>query len=419
MQAKKLLAAALTAIAVTQAAGQWYPAVADSNKQTDITYDIQSEAKSEGEPENINTNEDAVLAGGFITESLSNEEAILLPCNIHMHAYLPIAALEIDTGEDIEADFLNIETDDIAPILHEAADILVNTDLTTDDIALQESLQQVQSIIIVSKEELKEVSEEEMLVRQYLCNMAKKYIGHLTYAFIGGDSSLKAGKSDCSGFVWQIYKACGLMASYGKYRTCETVMEAAHSPKVPEYTEIPIDCAMPGDLIVIENSEKGRQLRPGVIYGHMGLYIGDGKMVHMTGKETSAQGCSESSIYYRGNPDAVHCVRVDLTKAMTELKAKGVDLNTLTVTPYDDNGATENIKTQDETSNEIIDAARTDDKLGPEDKTTKNKEKRTKNKSSNSKQDPDVQDENYLEPEKDKGPQLFAGKDINKKNMWR
>ena len=162
----------------------------------------------------------------------------------------------------------------------------------------------------------------EGMIRQYIVDTAKSYLGILEYQYVGGKSDIDAGFSDCSGFAWQIYKKCGLSDCYGSYARCMGIMERA-TKEGSGFIEIPIEAALPGDLVVFENSESFQATEPDEIYGHMGIYIGDERLVHVT-RSSTLTGCVESSIYYHGDKgERVHIIRVDLTPCIEKF---GVDI---------------------------------------------------------------------------------------------
>ena len=165
---------------------------------------------------------------------------------------------------------------------------------------------------------------DELKFRVQMVATARSYIGKIEYDLIGDGSDLKAGKSDCSGFVWQIYKTVGAMSSYKKYRTCAGTMEAASSTSSAFIYEISADEALPGDLVVYENSKKYQEENPGAVYGHMGLYTGRGlsTVIHVTRNDHGYTGCVETPVNYRNIPeDRIHYIRIDLTETMNEISA--------------------------------------------------------------------------------------------------
>lgn len=97
---------------------------------------------------------------------------------------------------------------------------------------------------------------------QNLFNIAKKYIGY-PYVFGGASPSTSF---DCSGFIYWVYKEAGLK-NWG--RTTANEMYYKHSAPISEAE------ARPGDLIFFKNTYNA-----GVPFTHVGIYAGDGTMLH-------------------------------------------------------------------------------------------------------------------------------------------
>jgi cell wall-associated NlpC family hydrolase len=114
---------------------------------------------------------------------------------------------------------------------------------------------------------------------------AFRFIG---YPYVWGGSSEHAeapfghqapGGFDCSGFVWRVYKyevypGSGRLADTLKGRTTY-----AMSGEVPAAKRIPYAKLQPGDLVFFG---RGPSSKPAQI-GHMGIYVGNGWLVHSSG----------------------------------------------------------------------------------------------------------------------------------------
>ncbi|MBD5454507.1 MAG: hypothetical protein HDR30_09380 [Lachnospiraceae bacterium] len=101
---------------------------------------------------------------------------------------------------------------------------------------------------------------------QEIANFACKYVG---YPYKAGGTSLTEG-ADCSGFVWAVYKNFG----YSLPRTSYAQSGAGRSVSYSE--------AQPGDIIYYG--------------GHVGIYIGNGQIVHASTERT---GIKRESATYR------------------------------------------------------------------------------------------------------------------------
>lgn len=103
-------------------------------------------------------------------------------------------------------------------------------------------------------------------LRQEIASYALNFVGN---PYKWGGTSLTKG-ADCSGFVQSIYKQFG----YTLPRTSkEQSKSAGYCNVTPD-----LDHLLPGDLIFYTNSK-------GVV-DHVGLYIGDGKIVHAASKKS-------------------------------------------------------------------------------------------------------------------------------------
>lgn len=100
---------------------------------------------------------------------------------------------------------------------------------------------------------------------QEIANFACKYVG---YPYKAGGTSLTEG-ADCSGFVWAVYKSFG----YSLPRTSYAQSSAGRSVSYSE--------AQPGDIIYYG--------------GHVGIYIGNGRIVHASTERTGIK--TESATY--------------------------------------------------------------------------------------------------------------------------
>lgn len=100
---------------------------------------------------------------------------------------------------------------------------------------------------------------------QQIANFALQYVG---YPYKAGGTSLTEG-ADCSGFVWAVYKQFG----YSLPRSSYAQSSAG--------TSVPYSEAQPGDVIYYG--------------GHVGIYIGNGRIVHASTERTGIK--TESATY--------------------------------------------------------------------------------------------------------------------------
>lgn len=103
---------------------------------------------------------------------------------------------------------------------------------------------------------------------------------HLGLRYVWGGESLIKG-ADCSGFVREVYKKCGVDIS--KLERTTYGMAGQSYGK-----EVTLEKAQPGDLVFYGNST-GK-------VDHVGLYIGNGMIVHESGY---TYGCKISNVNYR------------------------------------------------------------------------------------------------------------------------
>jgi cell wall-associated NlpC family hydrolase len=126
--------------------------------------------------------------------------------------------------------------------------------------------------------------------QQAILNRATRFVGS-PYVW-GGTSerpqqlfgTLMPGGFDCSGFVWRVYKlepvagAPALSAALRGRTTYEMSGEVALSARVTR------DELRPGDLVFF--GARGPQSKPAEV-GHMGIYLGNGWMVHSSDRGTT------------------------------------------------------------------------------------------------------------------------------------
>ena len=100
---------------------------------------------------------------------------------------------------------------------------------------------------------------------QQIANFACQYVG---YPYKAGGTSLTEG-ADCSGFVWAVYKSFGYSLPRSSYAQSSAGVGVSYAD------------AQPGDIIYYG--------------GHVGIYIGDGRIVHASTERTGIK--TESATY--------------------------------------------------------------------------------------------------------------------------
>lgn len=100
---------------------------------------------------------------------------------------------------------------------------------------------------------------------QQIANFACQYVG---YPYKAGGTSLTEG-ADCSGFVWAVYKSYGYSLPRSSYAQAGAGTAVSYSD------------AQPGDIIYYG--------------GHVGIYIGNGRIVHASTERTGIK--TESATY--------------------------------------------------------------------------------------------------------------------------
>ena len=110
-----------------------------------------------------------------------------------------------------------------------------------------------------------ETSAEGLALGQQIANYACQFVGN---PYVYGGSSLTNG-TDCSGFTMAVYAQFGYSLSH------------ASSVQMGQGTPVSLDAVQPGDIICYR--------------GHVGLYIGNGQIVHAA---TESTGIIISNMYY-------------------------------------------------------------------------------------------------------------------------
>jgi cell wall-associated NlpC family hydrolase len=97
---------------------------------------------------------------------------------------------------------------------------------------------------------------------------------------------LLPGGFDCSGFVWRVYKTEPYAGGGGVGATLRGRTSYDMSGEVPRSARIPRDALEPGDVVFF--GSRGPRSKPSEV-GHMGIYLGNGWIVHSSGYGTTVQ----------------------------------------------------------------------------------------------------------------------------------
>jgi hypothetical protein len=95
---------------------------------------------------------------------------------------------------------------------------------------------------------------------------------------------LLPGGFDCSGFVWRVYKTEPFAGGGGLGTTLRGRTSYDMSGEVPRSARITRDALQPGDVVFF--GSRGPRSKPSEV-GHMGIYLGNGWIVHSSGYGTT------------------------------------------------------------------------------------------------------------------------------------
>ena len=98
--------------------------------------------------------------------------------------------------------------------------------------------------------------------------------------------TLAPGGFDCSGFVWRVYKLQPLAAAPGVSETLTGRTSYEMSGEVGRSARVARDALEPGDVVFF--GPRGARSKPSEV-GHMGIYVGNGWIVHSSRFGTTLQ----------------------------------------------------------------------------------------------------------------------------------
>lgn len=130
-------------------------------------------------------------------------------------------------------------------------------------------------------------TEEELSQIEQVIKLALEIEANDDYWYVWGGNDPSDGGFDCSGFVFYVYKATGVRTDL--YQPCSNQWNTLGGWD----TVIPRDELQPGDLLFFwDDSRTGFQ--------HVGMYIGDGKMVHASNSRVGIIISDINEPYYLG-----------------------------------------------------------------------------------------------------------------------
>ncbi len=133
--------------------------------------------------------------------------------------------------------------------------------------------------VLEKQEETEEVSNQVIKAPnsgagQKIADFALKYKG---YSYVSGGTTPSG--FDCSGFVYYVLNTCG----YSLSRSCQVQAKSG--------TAVSRENLQPGDMVFFCNGSNGS-------IGHVGIYIGDGKMIHAANSRRGVVTDTINSGYY-------------------------------------------------------------------------------------------------------------------------
>lgn len=134
---------------------------------------------------------------------------------------------------------------------------------------------------------------ETLTVIEKVIKLAMEIEADDRYGYVWGGKKPSDGGFDCSGFVSYVYN---MEAGTNFHPPCSAICRA-----IPNENIVPRDELMPGDIIFFWNTSK-------TDYQHVGLYIGNGKMVHASNSRVGIIVSDIDEPYYLGR--YMHAKRV-------------------------------------------------------------------------------------------------------------
>lgn len=130
-------------------------------------------------------------------------------------------------------------------------------------------------------------TDEDLTVIEKVIKLAKEIEANDNYWYVWGGNDPSDGGFDCSGFVYYVYKEAAGITNL--YQPCSNQWNTLGGWS----TVIDRNELLPGDLLFFWNSSK-------TDFQHVGMYIGDGKMVHASNSRTGIIISDIDEPYYLG-----------------------------------------------------------------------------------------------------------------------
>ena len=108
-----------------------------------------------------------------------------------------------------------------------------------------------------------------------IVSFAKQYLG---YSYVYGGTTPSSG-FDCSGFIYYVYNSCG-------YSISRSLTSQANAGTAVSKSQL-----QPGDIVFFNNTSSGA-------LGHVGIYIGNGQMIHAANPKRGVVTDTINSGYY-------------------------------------------------------------------------------------------------------------------------
>ena len=110
---------------------------------------------------------------------------------------------------------------------------------------------------------------------EQIVSFAKQYLG---YSYVYGGTTPGSG-FDCSGFIYYVFNSCG-------YSISRSLTSQANTGTAVSKSEL-----QPGDIVFFDNTSNGS-------LGHVGIYIGNGQMIHAANSKRGVVTDTINSGYY-------------------------------------------------------------------------------------------------------------------------